>query len=341
MARKFITPVQDASIYHEFPFRNTGFDEILEVGKSDQLTNEPIRSLVQFDISSIVDGVNAGSIPLNTQYFLNLRIANASNFVRNQTLEFYQITESWDEGTGYFFQDLVNAQDGVSWIVKDNTQTTWSVEGGSFGALIASYSFTWMPNDVRLDITTAVQGWISGSVDNGILIRIPAADEANSTIQSNIKFFSRNTHTIYPPTLEAVWNSQVINVAGNCGLLQAEDEFELVLPDFRKQYVTGSTNRIRLNARSIQPIKSFFDRFRFANDFYLQSGSMYSIVDDASSGVVIPFDTGSLISADSTGSYFDLKIENMYINRSYRVLVQVPKTWGTEIIDTGHRFKVI
>lgn len=340
MARKFITPLQDASLYHEFPLRNTGYDEIIEVGKSDQLTNEPIRSILQFDVTSISASMAAGTIPLNAQHFLNLRIANAANFVRNQTLEFYHLSESWDEGTGYLFQDLVNAQDGVSWIVKDNTQATWSVEGGTMGALITSYSFAWMPGDIRLDISTAVQSWISGT-NNGLLIRIPAADELSSTVQSNVKFFSRNTHTIYPPTLETLWYSQTINTGGSCGLQLAGDEFEVMLPDVRKQYVTGSTNRIRVNARAIQPVKNFFDRFRFANDFYLQSGSMYSIVDDASSGVVIPFDSGSMLSADNTGSYFDLKIENMYINRTYRLLLQVPKAWGPEIIDTGHRFKVI
>jgi hypothetical protein len=177
--------------------------------------------------------------------------------------------------------------------------------------------------------------------NDGLLIKIPSSDETGSRVRSNVKFFSRNTHTVFPPTLETVWYDQTFNTAGNCGLALAGDEFILVLPDAQKTYITGSTNRVRLTARSRQPVKRFFDRARFSNDFILQSGSMYSIVDEANHGVVVPFDSGSFISADKTGSYFDFKVENMYINRTYKFLVKVPKSFGEEIIDTGHRFRVI
>jgi hypothetical protein len=333
VARKFIVPIQDASLYQEFPLRNTGFDEILEVGKSDD-GSDAIRSLIQFDVTNFLPW------PSGAQVFLNLRVANIEHLQQNQVLEFWTVAERWDEGTGYFYQDLVNSEDGVSWEVKDVTQATWSLAGGTTGSLFATYSFSWLPTDIRLDVTQQVQSWLSGS-NNGMMIKLSNADETNSRVQTNIKFFSRNTHTVYPPTLEAVWVDQVFRTDNSCGLVLAGDEFEVLLPDMKRIYVTGSVNRIRVNARSVQPVKSFFDRFRFANDFILQSGSMYSIVDAATNATIIPFDSGSLLSADNSGSYFDLKIENMYRNRTYKVLLAVPKSWGTEIIDTGHRFRVI
>jgi len=362
MARRFFAAVQDASIYRQFPTRNTGFDEILEVGvgapfpsasftttgslSSSVFAAAAVRALIQFDMTDVLFGISNGDIPPDAQFFLNLRIANASEFQRGQQLEFWSLapTESWDEGTGYFYQDLTNAQDGVTWLLRNSTNIPWAIAGGTTGSFIGSVTFGWNPSDVRFDLTefiaTASFGWISGS-NNGVLIKLPASDEANSRVRSNIKFFSRNTHTVYLPTLEVVWYDQVINTNCGCGLTPVGDEFELILPDARKEYVTGSTNRIRLNARPLQPVKRFIDRFRTANEQFLQSGSMYSIVDDANKDVVIPFDSGSMISADCTGSYFDLKIENLYVNRTYRILVQVPKSWGSEVIDTAHRFRVI
>ena len=102
MGRQFITPEQDASIYEQFPTRNTGFDEILEVGKIRE-TGGAVRALIQFDTSQFV-------IPDadSTEFFLNLRIARAEKCVRNQTIEFYQVSEIWEDGNGFFEQDLKN-----------------------------------------------------------------------------------------------------------------------------------------------------------------------------------------------------------------------------------------
>ena len=469
MARKFITPIQDASIYQQFQSRNTGFDEVLEIGKSTAISGS-IRGLIEFDIAGKLSGsvpvsssfflnlriANAekfkrnqtvefyhiseswdegtgffeqdlenaqdgatwtvkdnsdvswslaggttgslqasqsfdfepedirldisdvvrawitgtlpdsfpamsnsisgsirgliefdiagklsGSVPVSSSFFLNLRIANAEKFKRNQTVEFYHISESWDEGTGFFEQDLENAQDGATWTVKDNSDVSWSLAGGTTGSLQASQSFDFEPEDIRLDISDVVRAWITGSDNNGLLIKIPTADELNNKVLSNIRFFSRNTHTIYPPTIEAVWNTQTMSVTPNCGLTEAPNEIELFVTNPRPEFVTGSTQRIRFGARTVQPIKSFSDTFRFSNKFFLPSASHIGVTDAATEALIIPFDSGSLLSADGTGSFFDLKVENMYIGRTYKILVQIQKPWGPEVVNTGHTFRVV
>ena len=336
MGRKFITPLQDTSIYEQFQSRNTGFDEIIEVGKSTAI-NGAIRGLIEFDI----EGKLSGIVPLDSTFWLNLRIAHADNFKRNQTVEFYHVSESWDEGTGFFEQDLENSRDGAVWTVKDSSDVTWSLAGGTTGSLRASQSFDFEPDDIRLDISDVVRAWITGSDNNGLLIKIPTVDEENDRVLSNIRFFSRNTHTIYPPTIEAVFNTQTINVLPNCGLVVAPDEIELFVVNPRPEFVTGSTQRIRFGARTVQPIKSFSDVFRFGNKFFFPSASQIGVVDTATEAFIVPFDSGSLISADSTGSFFDLKIENMYIGRSYTILVRIQKSWGSEVVNTGHTFRVV
>lgn len=351
MGRKFITPLGDASIYQQYPTRNTGIDEILEVGKSRVMSGS-VRGLIQFSAAQIAS-MTSSADPSAT-YYLNLRIANADNLIANQQIEVYEVTQSWDEGTGFFVQDLENAKDGATWLIADNSDVTWSFDasssvgpspGGATGSLTTpdgSASFGFEPNDVRLNITDTVRRWSSGTIaNNGVLVKIPTANENNTNIVANFKFFSKNTHTIYPPTLEAVWDSQTIKVLPNCGLTLAPDEMELFIPNAPTTIATGSTARIRFGIRTSHPIKSFTDSFRFSNKFYLNSGSHFGVQDAATRAFVVPFDTGSFISADSTGSYFDLKAENMFIGRTYKILVRVTKPWGPEVIDTGHSFRVI
>ena len=131
-----------------------------------------------------------------------------------------------------------------------------------------------------------------------------------------------------------------MSVAG-CPINEAPTEIELFVINPRPEFVTGSTHRIRFGAREVQPIKSFSDVFRFSNKFFLPSASHIGIVDAATEATIVPFDSGSLLSADGTGSFFDLKIENMYIGRTYTILVRIQKPWGPEVVNTGHTFRVV
>lgn len=487
MGRQYITPQQDASIYEQFPRRNTGFDEILEIGKTRE-TSGAIRVLIEFDTNKFI-------APFSSSYFLNLRFARAENFKRNQALEIYTVavastaraatgsllmidvidadgegvtidgkvylfqdnapplnsfdstintggeddfpagtgsvaimaanliaainsgtnglgegagvaysvettlhptvtasagsgstvivtaknpgvagnslilltsntdnftvsgdfliggedgvSGSWDEGTGFFEQDLENSKDGATWQIRNDDDDNWTFAngtaslGGSTGSLVATQSFDWEPTDVRIDITNQVKAWLTGSENNGLLIKIPTVDEENAKVRSNLRFFSRNTHTIYPPTLEAVWNTQTMSIAPNCGLSPAPEEIDIFVPNMRPEMTTGSVHRVRFGVRSANVVKSFSKTAQFRSGFFLPSGSHIGIQDAATKAFVVPFDTGSLLSADNTGSYFDLKIENMYINRTYKILVRTTKPWGTEVVDTGHRFRVV
>jgi len=367
MARKFVTPVYDASIYEEFQERNTGFDEIIEIGKSVDGT-KAIRGLILFDEEEF------SNIPWSSaEFYLNLRVARGNNFQGSQMINFYEVSQSWQEGTGYYVQDFTNPEDGVSWKYRfnlGNTDVSESYIGGvtqsytasadvwgsafdpKYGGVTGSVGYTgsgfidawgfgWKPADVRLDVTELVRDWISGSrVNNGMLVKLADSEEQNENVKANVKFFSRQTHTIFPPTLEAVWNSQTIATSGS-GLFEAPAECELFVTNMRRSFVTGSTYRIRFGARPTIPIKTFDDTFRYGNKYFLPSGSYIGVVDVATSAYVVPFDTGSLISADTTSSYYDLKIENMYLNRTYKLQVMVSKPWGPEVIDTNQNFKVV
>ena len=66
-----------------------------------------------------------------------------------------------------------------------------------------------------MDVTDIVNRWLSGSIPNdGFIIKRSGSiantdtntDEGNATHLGRFSFFSRETHTIYQPKLEVVWN---------------------------------------------------------------------------------------------------------------------------------------
>jgi len=367
MPRRFITPSQDVTIYQEYPRRNTGKDEVIEVGKDDTGAFI-IRGLLQFDLTTYSASLASGDIAANADFYLNLRLAKAYSLQTSQQVEFYMVSQSWEEGTGYFAQDIKNPKDGADWQFRVNTDqvvvsesltasvgkwggdpfnpitgsTWWS--GSGVGKPSASVTFGDPPEDVRVDVTAFIRDWVSGSTaNNGFVIKYPIADEINGNVKSVLRFFSGDTHTIYPPTLEAFWNNQVIKTrVGNFQVLNsAPDEFELFVRNMPGEMATGSVYRLRFGVRDLYPIKSFTDSNRFENKYFLPSGSYLGVKDASNGDFIVPFDSGSLLSADTTSSYFDLKIENMFINRTYEIYVKVDKSWGTEVYNTGHRFKVV
>lgn len=375
MARRFFAPSQDATLYQQYPTRNSGKDEVLEVGKNDTGAKQ-IRSLLKFDLTTISASLADGTFPANTDFYLNLRVAGTFGLQTGQLVNVYMASQSWVEGTGYFAQDIENPSDGATWQKATNagaidysesynggvTQSytassdVWgangfaAVTGGAFfsasgvGKPSASFSFGAQINDVRLDVSSFIRDWQSGSTTNdGFLFKYPSADETNSLVKSVARFFALNTHTIFPPTIEAVWNNQTVHttIGGTAVLQPAPSEIEIFVKNFPAEMATGSVHRLRIGARDLYPIKSFTDVNRYGTKYFLPSGSHIGVKDASSGEFIIPFDTGSFISADTTSSYYDLRIENLYINRTYQLYVKVNKSWGTEVYDTGHRFRVI
>lgn len=126
--RKFILPSKDLSIYQAYPNNNTGLDEILEIGKTinkdainPSYISSSVRILMDFDLPT------TASVPATASYYLNLRFANANDVHRKQKLIIYKVSQSWDEGSGYFYQNVKNVRDGATW-----SQCKTSVESFSF-----------------------------------------------------------------------------------------------------------------------------------------------------------------------------------------------------------------
>lgn len=333
--RIFLSASQDASIYERYPTYNTGLDEILEIGKvikpldtTSMYASGSARALIQFDLS------NLASYPTNSVYFLNFYIANAQDVHRYQNIEVYPISQSWDEGSGYFYQNIQNVQDGVSWENR-NEDTRWIVSGSDYIASpSASYMFEIYPlNDISINVTNVIK-----SASNGLIVKFPDTDELDSLNRGNIKLFSSNTHTVFFPTLEVLWNDQTFSTGS---LKPIPNSTLSIIPrNLKEVYTHGEIDKIELVVRDKYPDKRFDAVQRYRNTYYLPSSSYFRIVDEASGVVLYDYDAYSSISCDSSGSFFILDTNGFNTNRYYRIELKVVADSFVFYPDFSYTFKV-
>lgn len=343
--KKFIIPSKDTTIYQAFKTNNAGLDEILEIGKVVDLTlvdptynSGSARALLYFDLPT------TASVSTGSNYFLNLRLANATDVKRNQIIQVYSISQSWDEGSGYFYQNVQNSNDGATWN-QATTSVSWSNAGGSFitSSTSASITLSTYPlQDLRIDVTDILRPIVSQSRQNtfyGLLLKFPNADEIDNDNQGNIKVFSAQTHTIHQPTLEIAWDNQVFNTSSLSKIPSLN--VKITPNNLKESYTKGDVVKVTLNVRDEYPTKAFDSTLRYKSKYYLPSSSYFSIVDVQSNTTIIDFDNYSKINCDTSGSYFVLDTSPLYTGRFYTVKLKVESDEYSKVINTDTLFKIL
>jgi len=327
MSRIYITASSDTSIYERYANLNTGQDEILEVGKKqDKLesSNGRVRSLVKFTLTDLVGA------PTNSDAYLSLKVANATKLNQNALVYVYPVSRSWEEGSGYFEQSPFKSDDGATWNTYASASDWSGSSGPNHGAggdykltPVVSASVVDIRNDeLRINVTDVVQPMISGSSKSsnyGLLLTFSGSAEADINNTGNIKFFSRQTHTVHEPVLELVWSNQSF-VTGSLKTLTSLD-IEVAPKNMKAQYSVGEVAKMRFTVRD-------------------RSGSIYTIVDAGSGTTVVPFDLYSHVDCDSTGSYVMIDTKPLHKNRFYDLSLKT--TLGSEVyFSKSFRFKVV
>ncbi len=341
MSRVYLEPTKDTSIYSASGDLNTGYDEILEVGKfrrKPDLDVAPVRSLIQFDLTDLKGATTSSTV------FLNLKVANAEKLFQDEFIYIHQVSQSWDEGSGYVTQlnGTVKSQDGATW--RWNASSSyWDASGSDYNTTpVVSASVTDLTNDeLRIDVTSLVGPMISGSqlTDNyGLLIKFSGSSETNDNNEGNIKFFSRQTHTVHEPRLELVWSNQTFTT-GSLDPLTSFD-IEISPKNLKTEYTKGEVSKLYFTVRDKYPAKTYTNTSRFSNKYYLPSGSQFTIVDTSAGTTVIPFDEYSHVHCDGVASYVKLDTDPLYKNRFYDIKLKITLSEET-FYTTAHRFKVI
>jgi hypothetical protein len=360
MAIYKLFPSQDATIYSRYPNKNTGLNEILSVSiedAQDSGNTQAARTLIQFSSTEIADVINnkvGGSI-----WSASLRgfVAEVNGLNSTTTLEVYAVTGSWNMGTGKYAYSP-EYTNGVSWYNRSSSGSgAWRTTGfpagvtGSYGSVsgggnwyTASYtqSFSYYDDkDINIDVTPVISSWYSGSIaNNGFIIKQAVEFVDNLLYNINLDYFSRDTHTIYPPQLEIKWRDYSF-VTGSLTEINVFPA-TIAIDNNPGTFYPDSDNIFRVNSRPEYPSRVFATASYFTQNYYLPTASYYAIKDLYTNEYVIDFDDQfTQLSVDANGSYFKLYMNGLEPERFYSILIKTTIDGSTMVFDDNYYFKVI
>lgn len=208
-----IYPIKDTFIHSDFVApnltrltgSNVGAAEELDVFKRSGISgaigsagsSSLGRALLQFDLSQLSALTASGDIPSAGMTF-RLRMNHKTRGCPQPTsydMTIRAVSSSWDEGIGLDVSDY--ADDGyANWEKRTSTQF-WTTPGGDYVvAPTASAHFDTGIEDIDVDVTSIVNGWLSGTFANyGIGVMMTASVESDSVYVDYYrkKFYSRQT----------------------------------------------------------------------------------------------------------------------------------------------------
>jgi hypothetical protein len=342
----FINSGSNQTTGENFKDKNTGQDEILELKKVffDRTFSHPTRVLVQFDTDKIKNYITSSNVPVN--YKLNLRLyetEGTSGLSEEYKIAAYPLSEDWDEGVGKEV-DVPKTTDGCSWTYRKNrdgaSEVEWTSPGGTYVASDeVTQSFSSESPDLNMDITSIATKWFNGDNTNyGLLLRLSGSREQSTGSFEDIKFFSRQTNTIYSPKIELKWDDHLPATGSNTGSLTTLDvsgnsENYLYPIHLREAYKENETVKFRFGARKRYIQKTFSTSVQTVSSSFIPHGKgAYSIIDMATNESVVPFSAYTTMSCDTTSNYFKQDLNAFEPNRAYKILIKVNHDDGQEII---------
>jgi hypothetical protein len=358
---KLYTASYDASVYLQQPVQNTGRDPLLEIAKTYYGDVKDVnRSLIKFDITPISKSIADGEIGTGWKSYLKLKSANALEIPSEYTIYANAVSESWSMGLGIRFDNITS--DGVSWRYRDGVNK-WqdnaiagtavypagvtgsaNAEGGVwYTASQCSQSYSYESDDINMNITELVKLWVSGTVqNNGLILRHGLQNEENSIDYGTLRFFSKETHTIYQPVLEFVWDDFNFSTGSLSPVTgYALEDYKVIITNLKSKYENDSKIRIRIKGRDKYPSKSFGNTFAYDQSKYLPQTTYYQLEDYVTDGVIFPFSEYTKLSCDSTSNYFDLDLSTLPVYRTYKIKLKIVENGISTIIDDKLIFEIV
>jgi len=335
--------------------------------------NEEIKDVIANTI-----GHSNFNDPLITKSSVGLQLMSTEhkNLTTVLNINAYAVSESWEQGSERYLdiKHGVTSSNGTSWLYRDDTNDRTEWQKTSFAAFttgsinssqITAGGGSWYTGsgfyatqqfldgeilDTNLEVKEIVQkhsaslfanqSYPTGIYNNGFLIKKPNSIET-STVTSHgaMKYFSSDTHTIYPPRLVFKWDDSTHNYTS-----QAKQNGELNISLYRnkKEYNQNEIAKFRLHVRNKYPTRQFASSSNYLNPGYLTYESYYSVRDAYTEEEVIPFDDNfTKLSADNDGMYFNLYMKSFQPERYYRLLFKHVNDDGTTVYDNKYMFKVI
>ena len=110
-----------------------------------------------------------------------------------------------------------------------------------------------------MNVTDIVNQWLSGSISNdGFMVKRSGSignldsntDEGSTKLFGDLSFFSSDTHTKYPPTLETVWDDSGWDSGSLSPLTMINlEDMTIYMKGLRPEYKENSRVKFRLVGR--------------------------------------------------------------------------------------------
>ena len=361
MAIYKIFPEKDTTIYSGDPTLNTGLDQILEIKNSVSSFDanpQVSRILLKFPLSTIQDVIDKTEGQGTYEAYLRLFLANATTLPDDYTIDIFPISPIWESGTGRFLYNPAD-ENGSTWIQSSNGNN-WPT-GGFAPNITASFQpnnpggCSWYyllkdfqsfeintSKDIEANVTDIVENFYTGSIpDNGFLLKMEDPYEFYDSSSFSLKYFSKDTHTIYPPQLEIRWDDSSY-ITGSLSLL-LNNNTAITLGNNIGKYNTDTVYQFRVNARPTYPQRQFTTVSVYTLNQALPSSSFYAIQDLDTGEYVIDFNENyTKVSCDPNGNYFDLYMSGLQPERYYKILIKSSFADNSTVVyDNGYTFKII
>jgi hypothetical protein len=331
----FVTSSKDATLYLQQPSQNTGRDEILEVSKTYYGNLKDVaHTLIKFDTDTLSSKISSGEVTMSEATLL-LRECESDEVPLDYTIYANIVSGSWEMGIGTRFDDITS--DGVSWKQRNNnvewldddyaTGVTGSLNGYGgtwFTGSESTQSFSYESTDISMDVSASLNEWISGTYSNeGFILRHSSVFENDTNDYGQLKFFSKETNTIYQPKIRIGWDDSYFTTGSLTEL--SEDDIKVTFKRLKSTYKVNSKPKVLVFGRELYPLKTYTNEFAYNDVKFLPSTTYYQVKDAITDEVIIPFSNYSKVSCDSNGNFIRLNLENWETNREYYIEIKVDR----------------
>ena len=371
-----IFPEKDTTLYSLFPNMNTGLDEVIEATLTTFAYAEPNPQTSRFLVKFANEDIEAAFGPMSDAVYqsgswnakLQCFVSTVTGLNVTTSIDCFPAAQDWGMGTGRYLDDPIST-DGASWIWADysgsiqwiippaagaTSSYTSSVPAGggtwyTDSLYTASVTFNYRTDkDLNLNVTNTVRAWTTSSVsaslpNNGFLLKQRQEFVNNKNYQPELKYYSVDTNTIYPPALQISWLDFSFNTGSSTQTVLNTLPATINLAENPGTFYSQSINRFRINARPEYPIQLWQTSSVYLNNYYLPSGSStWAIKDLETNEYIVDFDNlYTQISADATSSYFDVYMDFLQPERYYTILIKTTLNGSIVVFNDQYYFKVI
>lgn len=330
---------------------NFGASEILEVFKTGpsgtvapRLSASFARALLQFDIGQL--GSLTGSV--SASYTLVLFNAPHGDFLPSSyDLQAHMLSQSWDEGRGLdheSFSDL-----GFANWDKAKQGTFWVAPGGDILPPSVSFHLDDGHEDVRFDVSAFVSSWVSGTPNDGIMVRVSSSLEADANDYFTKKFRGRATNFLdRRPYIELAFDDSTFTGSA-AQAVSGTAQYVVNITNLKNSYELVENPQLRLFVRPVDYNPSIVLTGTLVPSNMVVAKAYYRVDNDRTKEQVVPFGTGSYqggtdstrLSYDADGNFFNFPMSNLAPGNVYRVVFLFDINGQRQLVDGGFKFKVV